>query len=253
MHVLFRGPGEVQVGTDLGTRHVLTGLSEPEQKLLLALPRLSPAQVERARAQRGISPARWAKLTKDIREDPPVVGVRGTVVALDAHPLTERVREVLERMGIPTVGASAAVAGSRVALLTDTWVTPPTRVSELMAGDVPHLPIVVEAAATIIGPAVVPGATPCTTCIHLARTELDSAWPVLAAQLAHTPARRPNLIELETAAGLAAHALAGLLRGHMGRGWFVSAERCMPLAPPAAVPCGCGGIMQLSEDGRARA
>lgn len=242
------------MGTDFGTRRVLSGLSEHEEKLLLAFPRLTQPEVERALQFRGIGAERWAELTADLPEvSPPPTSIRGTVVALDSHPITERVRVVLDRMGIGTVGGISTGAGSRVAVLTDPWVTDPGRVRELMAADVPHIPIVVEGSATIIGPAIVPGATPCTTCVHLARTELDPAWPIVAPQLAQLPPRRLTLVELETVAALAAHSLAGLLQGHVGRGWFVSAERCLALAPPEAVPCGCGGITPLSEDAHAHA
>ena len=49
MHVLWRGPGEVQIGTDAGRSTILTGLTSAEEKVLMAAPRLSEPARERAR------------------------------------------------------------------------------------------------------------------------------------------------------------------------------------------------------------
>ena len=253
MHILWRGPGEVQIGTDAGRSTILTGLTSAEEKVLMAAPRLSEPARERARLHHGIGDARWAELEAHFVRDEPYRAIRGMVVALDSHPITERVRTVLGLIGVESSGGGQVTAGRRVAVLTDPWVTDPPRVHDLLAADVPYLPIVVEGSGTVVGPSVFPGATPCTTCINLARTRADPKWPVVATQLRTLPQRRLTMVELETAAALASHALVGLLSGRSSGGWLVSDERCLPLAAPQAVPCGCGGIMPLSEGGRGHA
>lgn len=246
MHVLWRAPGEVQIGVD--APRILTGLTDSEEKALLSAPRLAPAAREKARRKHGISEGRWHELTRGLDSDQPPRPVRGTVAALDSHPLTERVRGALDRMGVACTARSRAELGNRVAVLTDDWVTDPERVRSLMAADVPHLPIVVESSGVIVGPTVVPGATPCTMCVNLARAARDPKWPVVAAQLMRLPARPLASAESETAAALAAHALTGLLDGRVSGGWHVSADRCLAIVPPPSSPCGCGGITRLYED-----
>lgn len=248
MHVLWRGPGEVQIGTDISDRRVLSGLTADEERLMLSAPRLTPTERERSRIRRGIDDDRWDELSRHLAGLPAPTAVRGTVVALDAHPITERVRGALERMGISTVGGTTAGVGHRIAVLTDSWITDPIRVKDLMAADVPHIPIVVEEAGTVVNAAVVPGATPCTTCIHLARAHADPKWPVVAPQLAQLAPRRLSAVEMESAAALAAHSLAALLQGRVNSGWYVTAERCLALAPPPTSACGCGSITPLYED-----
>ncbi len=253
MHVLWRGPGEVQIGTDAGRSTIFTNLTSAEERVLLAVPRLSDSAREQARLAAGIEGERWAEFTAHFVKDEPYRPIRGMVVALDSHPITERVRSLLGRIGVESSGGGQTDVGRRVAVLTDAWVTDPLRIHELLAADVPYLPIVIEESGTVVGPSVVPGATPCTTCIHLARTRADPKWPVMATQLRTVPQRRLSLMEIETAAALATHALAGLLSGHASGGWHVSDERCLPLAAPRALPCGCGALTPLSEGDRDRA
>ncbi|MBM7463267.1 hypothetical protein JOE64_001736 [Microbacterium dextranolyticum] len=59
----------------------------------------------------------------------------------------------------------------------------PRRAARLMAGDTVHLPIVLEGDHAQVGPIVVPGLTPCLSCLHAHRAAADPSWPVLAAQL----------------------------------------------------------------------
>lgn len=53
-----------------------------------------------------------------------------------------------------------------------------------------HLPAEVRDTTGVVGPLVLPGRTPCLQCLDLTRSDLDPAWPALAAQLASGPPRR---------------------------------------------------------------
>jgi hypothetical protein len=50
-----------------------------------------------------------------------------------------------------------------------------------------HLPVVIDEERVRIGPMVIPGLTPCLTCLDLHRTDWDRAWPALLPQLGRTP------------------------------------------------------------------
>ena len=63
----------------------------------------------------------------------------------------------------------------------------PRDVADLMSRDRRHLPIVLHGSSADVGPLVVPGRTPCTTCLDLTRTDRDAAWPAIATQLAGRP------------------------------------------------------------------
>lgn len=77
---------------------------------------------------------------------------------------------------------------------------------DLLRAGVPHLVVAVRETEGVLGPLVVPGRTSCLQCQHLTRTDLDRAWPGLAAQLCRSgaPAVRPCDVVLATA--VAAHA-----------------------------------------------
>ena len=53
----------------------------------------------------------------------------------------------------------------------------------LMRAGVAHLAVTAEEAIGIVGPMVRPGQTSCLRCLHLTRSDLDPAWPLILAQL----------------------------------------------------------------------
>jgi len=53
----------------------------------------------------------------------------------------------------------------------------------LMRAGVSHLAVTAEEAIGIVGPMVRPGQTSCLRCLHLTRSDLDPAWPLILAQL----------------------------------------------------------------------
>lgn len=67
-------------------------------------------------------------------------------------------------------------------------VLDPRRTARFMREDIPHVPIVLADDRVEVGPAVVPGVTACTSCVHAHRRDADAAWPAIAAQLLTLPA-----------------------------------------------------------------
>jgi hypothetical protein len=56
-----------------------------------------------------------------------------------------------------------------------------------------HLPVVIDEDRVRIGPMVIPGLTPCLTCLDLHRTDWDHAWPALLPQLGRSRSMAPVL------------------------------------------------------------
>jgi bacteriocin biosynthesis cyclodehydratase domain-containing protein len=82
--------------------------------------------------------------------------------------------------------------------------------ASLMREQIPHLAAAADEAIGIVGPLVIPGRTACLRCMDLARTDRDSAWPLILAQLA---GREPDPLACDAplAAAVAAHAAAQAL------------------------------------------
>jgi hypothetical protein len=242
--VLWRRPGELQVGT-AGAR-VLSGLTPGEMDLILGLNRPhTPQWLAGALKGAGIAPERWDELRAVLGAAPePPESAPGTVLLLDSHPLSVTAGHLLATRGVAVVPASQGRQGGDpirptrspgLAILTDTWVTDPVRVAPLMRHDVPHLPLVVGDGVTV-GPVVVPGATACTWCLELARTDSDACWPAVAAQLMvmqDTP-----MEDLELASSLVAWAARAFLDRGATRGWRLDDEAILPIAVEPHPRCG---------------
>jgi bacteriocin biosynthesis cyclodehydratase domain-containing protein len=124
-------------------------------------------------------------------------------VRVDAGPgLAARDAEAfagaLAAAGVVVVEERAEV----VALLAHDLVHP-RRAAPLMREDRAHLPVVFTGSTARVGPYVVPGRTPCLSCLEAHRRDADPHWPIVAAQLVdrELPAQEPALV-LE--AGIAA-------------------------------------------------
>ena len=55
-----------------------------------------------------------------------------------------------------------------------------------------HLPVTILEGGGVVGPLVVPGATPCLGCVEQHHTDRDPDWPVLLAQLTADVPQRPT-------------------------------------------------------------
>lgn len=85
-------------------------------------------------------------------------------------------------------------------VLSDYLVTEPRVVQQLHAAAMPHLPVHIRDGTGMIGPLVIPGRTSCLGCADLHRSDRDSAWPAVAAQLRGTVGCADRATLLATAA-----------------------------------------------------
>ena len=75
-----------------------------------------------------------------------------------------------------------------VVLSPDGPAAPAGRAEQLLAADVPHLLATTYEQVAVVGPLVLPGRSPCGTCLDLHRADRDRQWPTVAAQLPGPPA-----------------------------------------------------------------
>ena len=90
---------------------------------------------------------------------------------------------------------------------------PPELPGALVAGAVAHLTAAASEAIGVVGPLVIPGRTACLSCVDLARSDRDPAWPLILAQTcgrASQPAACAAALAAAVAAQAAAQALAYL-------------------------------------------
>jgi bacteriocin biosynthesis cyclodehydratase domain-containing protein len=123
--------------------------------------------------------------------------------------------------------AVGSTTGFDLVVLADYLVTDPRFIRELHHASIPHLPVRVRDGTGMVGPLVVPGITSCLTCADLHRSDHDSAWPAVAAQLRDMVGNADRPVLLATAA-LALGQLYRIIAGVRG-----SAEK--PEAPPATL------------------
>lgn len=94
----------------------------------------------------------------------------------------------------------AGTGGADLAVLTDYLVADPRVVRDLHEAGVPHLPVRVRDGTGLVGPLVIPGVTSCLRCADLHRSDRDTAWPAVAAQLCRTVGTADRATVLATAA-----------------------------------------------------
>jgi len=100
--------------------------------------------------------------------------------------------------------------GQRPDLTVLTGGYPPELPAALVAGRAVHLAACASEAIGVVGPLVVPGETACLSCVDLARTDRDPAWPRILAQLAG-PDAHPAACDAALAGAVAAQAAAQAL------------------------------------------
>ena len=105
------------------------------------------------------------------------------------HALTDLGIRIPRRRRTPTCCSSSAAASRR-----EPCSSRPSGIG------ITHLPVVLDEDRVRIGPLVIPGVTPCLTCLDLNRTDWDRAWPALLPQLGRSPwtiaARAPGAARL---------------------------------------------------------
>ncbi|MCJ7827485.1 MAG: hypothetical protein MUP36_04535 [Demequinaceae bacterium] len=147
----------------------------------------------------------------------------------------------------PTIRIARTEEGASLEVLRAHGASDIALTRDLTARDIPHLDIVTDEEGVTVGPLIVPGRTPCETCLGILRTEQDPWWPRLALQLGD-PRRDAGLevppVAALLAAAVALHEALTLFDGAKpsARRWripfqgvAISEEPC--IAHPA---CGCG-------------
>ncbi|MEU8899066.1 TOMM precursor leader peptide-binding protein [Nocardia sp. NPDC048505] len=198
--VLVRPSGAVQLGWDPDTAVVLAP-DDLDTATLLSFLRLldgtrTRPQILWLAEESGITPAQALALLTEIETagllappDPPG-GRLGTIRVHGVGPLSDALALGVRRLGVRPVRSRGYTPDTPVGtwrgglvLLTDAVVADPRLTNELVLHRVPHLPVRIRDGKGLIGPLVLPGRTSCLRCADLTRTEIDPAWPHLAAQL----------------------------------------------------------------------
>jgi hypothetical protein len=137
-----------------------------------------------------------------------------------------------------------------VVVLAGSWALDHARGRRWLATGVPHLPVVLQGTAGLVGPLVEPGTTACLRCQDLTRADLDPGWPALLAQLLPPGVSGPPDVGGETClvgvvAAVASMVVLARLDGHaqapgmsleLRLPWPLPEQRHWP--PHAACPCG---------------
>jgi hypothetical protein len=190
--------------------------------------------------------------TVDVADDgttrPQDTAVGGLGPADVGRPRGQAARELLRRV-VPSLGGGPVVHPHLVVLAApDDDVRERSR--RLVLAGTPHLVVEVRDTTGVVGPLVLPGRTPCLRCLDLTRSDLDPAWPVLAAQLAAGGPAAPACdgpLALAVAAQAAMQVLAVVdgtagARGCAGRraGRPASATACAAASGPGPAACASG-------------
>ena len=169
-----------------------------------------------------------------------VDGAPARLAAVPHLPSADCAAVAADRVRAEVPGADLRGAQANAALDVVVSAGPAVlRARRLTARDQAHLLVQVGERAITVGPMVVPGTTACVTCLGLAATAADPAWPTLALQ---GDARRPRTDPvLATLAGaLAAHVVLAHLAGRPTAMWRVDAEGATRLeTPPPHPDCRC--------------
>ena len=185
-------------------RVVCTGLLGP------AMPR--PAVPGRPRSPRhgGTAPATRRGTPSATRGSPPPATRGGTAPATRGGGSSPVPPAPRQRRG-------GAGPQPDLAVLTDGY--PAELPAQLVASRVPHLAASAREAIGVVGPLVLPGESACLSCVELARSDRDPAWPFILAQLAGQAAQ-PVACAATLVTAVAAQAVSQVLS-------------CLDLAQPA--------------------
>lgn len=198
--ILVRPSGAVQLGWDPDTAVVLDP-DDLDTASVLSFLRLLDGMRTRPQIlwlaeESGVLPAQALALLGAIDDaglllqpDPPESRIRSVRVH-GFGPLADAIGLGVRRLGIRPVRSRGYPVGTEVGawrdglvLLTDTAVIDPRLANDLVLHRIPHLAVRIRDGKGVVGPLVLPGRSSCLRCADLTRTDLDPAWPHLAAQL----------------------------------------------------------------------
>jgi bacteriocin biosynthesis cyclodehydratase domain-containing protein len=168
----------------------------------------------------------------------------------------EQVSEAVRRLGAHPTAVGTRARRPALTILcaaadTDLPWTDPELADDLLADEVPHLPVAVTAEAARVGPLVLPGRSACLWCLDHRHRERDPAWPALTDQVRlHHPVARAQSSVLATAAAATAVAQALQVVDPPGASRPLCIDAVLELRSPDAVVrvlpvarhpvCGCG-------------
>ncbi|WP_040518165.1 hypothetical protein [Gordonia neofelifaecis] len=198
--VLARIDGRIHIGADPRTATVVSlGPGVTVSAVVALLHRLrTPQRYRHLRRQlrsSGLTATRFWQLVDELVESGRAVeadpGTRAPLrVAVAGHgEIAALLLDGLPRDGHRVVACDPrdplGDIGRRPALVVvaDQPVPDPVVWEPLMAAGVPHLAVHVRDDVGVVGPLVLPGLSSCLRCVELHRTDLDEAWPVIAATL----------------------------------------------------------------------
>ncbi len=222
--VLLRPDGAVQVGWD-PRRAVLvrppSGLSATDLAELLRTMQ-SGVTLADLHARFGVDASELVASLVDSGLVTTIARRRTRTALIRIHgrgPLSDLLANALRCSGArvtrSSLTQSAPPATTDLAVLSDFLVADPRVVRELHIAGVPHLPVRVRDGSGLVGPLVIPGVTSCLDCADLHRSDRDSAWPAVAAQLRDTVGSADRATVLATAA-LALNQVDRVLRAVRG-------------------------------------
>ena len=206
--VLLRPDGVVQVGWD-PRRAVLvrppSGMTARALADLLRRLQSGATVAQLAELADGIAVADLLKSLVDAGVVTSTARRRTRAASIRIHgrgPLSDLLASALRCSGATVTQSSRTHAGAPadLAVLTDFLVSDPRVVRDLHAAGVPYLPVRVRDGVGLVGPLVIPGVTSCLECADLHRSDRDSAWPAVAAQLRDTVGNADRATVLATAA-----------------------------------------------------
>lgn len=165
-------------------------------------------------------------------------------------PRSQAVTRLLGRLSPATRTSRTGSRPPQTVVSVSAGATDPALAIDLLAADVPHLPVVVREGDALVGPFVVPDEPPCLRCVDLHRVAADPAWPRVLVELTGPRATSGGVpAALATvAAGLAAADVLRLVDGerpHLcGRQYEVPVPSLEPRSRAwAAHPdCGCAAL-----------
>ena len=140
-------------------------------------------------------------------------GTSGARPRLASWPPTGRVRLGHPDGDAPPRARRPGPAPRRPDLIVLADGYPPELPGALVAAAVAHLTAAASEAIGVVGPLVIPGRTACQSCVDLARSDRDPAWPLILAQAsgrASQPAASAAALTAAVAAQATAQALAYL-------------------------------------------
>lgn len=246
-----RSSGEIQFGVSPGGAIVNGMSEAEARALAQLDGSLSLTASCRLAAEAGIPAARWGALLDlvdrlGVLEHDSCAGPPPTILLEGRGPLVDEVCLVLRRGGLDSLVAAAAdadlalrsgtrrpprpdiqpAAGHRstgtrggpqpgmaaLAVLVGPVALDPRSGDPWLRRGVAHLPVVVEGPRACVGPLIEPALTgPCLWCLDLHRTDRDTSWPGVLAQVCGAPGevvRRDTVAETDPAL---AHLVAGCI------------------------------------------